>query len=335
MLSISAALLLFVAALASAALFAYLETTVTALRLFEINQLEARTLKFSRLFAIWRSAPHRILITILVASNFADVVCSVLLTSTMQQLISGDLGTILGVFLSTFFIVFLGNIVPKSYARTKGKHIALPALYTMNILLTLLKPVIDISSFLMSLFSKKAPSMHGSDDHNTVSEQEIAFLIDYSDQKGMIEPHKSEMLQNIFSLGHKTASSIMIPTGKMVMLEVSTPIEKAHELFLSYRYTRIPLYEKSPSNVIGFIYQKDLFALLFKQTSGALIDFMRPVLYIGHAKKTNELLKEFLRKRRHLAIVTNDRNGAIGMVTLEDVLEEIVGEITDEHESQH
>ncbi len=334
MLSIPAALLLFSSALLCAALFAYLETTFTSLRLFEVNQLEARVNAYSRLFTVWRTAPQRILITILIASNFADVVCSVLLTEVMQQLIPGEFGTIIGVISSTLFIVFLGNIVPKSFARVRGRHIPPFALLLVNTLLTLLKPILDISVWIADLFTTQVAGKHHHEEHGAVSEQEIAFLIDYSDQKGIIESDKSEMLQNIFGLGYTAVSAIMVPAKDMVLLEVGTPLDKAHELFLSYRYSRIPLYKDSPNNIIGFIYQKDLFALLFKQATGNLADFMRPVMFVAHSTKTSALLKEFLKQKTHLAIVRNDKGGVIGMATLEDVLEEIVGEITDEKDQQ-
>jgi len=334
MLSIAVALLLFGCALSCAALFAYLETTFTSLRLFEVNQLETRINAYKRLFAVWRTAPQRILITILIASNFADVVCSVLLTEVMQQLIAGQLGTIVGVLSSTLLIVFLGNIIPKSFARVRGRHIAPSALFLVNLLLTVLKPILDISVWITDYFAHK---MHGStvphEEHGAVSEQEIAFLIDYSDQKGIIESDKSEMLQNIFDLGNTAVSAIMVPAKDIVLLEVSTSIEQAHELFLSYRYSRIPLYKETPNNIVGFIYQKDLFALLFKQTTGNLADFMRPVMFVPENTKTNALLKDFLRLKTHLAIVCNEAGSVVGMATLEDVLEEIVGEITDEKDA--
>jgi len=330
MLSISAALFLFGGSLLCAALFAYLETTFTSLRLFEVNQLEERIGRYHRLFAVWRTSPQRILITILIASNFADVVCSVLLTEVMQQLIPGEMGTIIGVLSSTLLIVFLGNIVPKSFARIRGRHVSPLALFLVNTLLTIFKPVLDISVWIADFFTHHVSGGAEYDEHRAVSEKEIAFLIDYSDQKGIMESDKSEMLQNIFELGTTTVNTIMVPANEIIMLEVSTPIEQAHELFLSYRYSRIPLYQGTPSNIIGFIYQKDLFALLFKQTTGKLADFMRPVMIVPDTTTTNTLLKDFLRLKTHLAIIHNATGTVIGMATLEDVLEEIVGEITDE-----
>ena len=132
--------------------------------------------------------------------------------------------------------------------------------------------------------------------------------------------------------GKRASMQLWFRSAKVVILDVNTTIEKAHELFSSYRYSRIPLYENSEDNIVGFIYQKDLFALLYQKQDGKLRDFMRPVVFVPESKKVNQLLREFLKTRRHLAIAIDEYGAVAGLVTLEDVLEEIVGEIRDEHE---
>lgn len=316
-------------ALLCAALFAYLETSVTALRLFEVNQLESRIGGYKKLFAIWRSAPQRLLITILIASNFADVLCTVLITEVMQQALGSELGLAIGVFCATLIILLFGNIVPKSFARTGGSRLGASTLGFVNLLVFLLAPLVTICTRLSDLLTRRSEA---SEQRPGVTEQEIEFLIDYSDQKGLIEADKSEMLQNVFGLGQTTVHSIMIPKHEMVMLEVDTSVEKAHELFSARRYSRIPLFEGSVDNIVGFIYQKDLFALIYNQQQGTVRDCMRPVVFVPETKKINQLLREFLKTRRHLAIAIDEYGVVAGLVTLEDVLEEIVGEIRDEHE---
>jgi|GEM_PF-4454816 len=321
----------FVIALAGAVLFAYLETTVTALRLFQINHLESVVLRYKRLFALWRSAPEQILITILIASNFADVVCSVLLTHMIEENVAGTLGTVTGVLASTVLIVVVGNIVPKSYARIHAHKTPQLILFILNTLITLLRPFMLLYTKI-NQWCKPTSTPH---EHDVaVSEQEIAFLINYSDQKGIMEPHKSEMLQNIFGLSHTKITTIMTPASSTVMLEKGTTLAQAYDVLINSSYTRVPVYERSPSYIIGFIHQKDVFAHLLKEQSGTIDQLIRPIMHIKHTKKISLLLKDFLKTQSHLAVVTNDRNGAIGIITLEDVLEEIVGEITDEHDEE-
>jgi len=328
---ISVYIFLFVVSLFFMALFAYLETSFTSLRLFEVNQLESRVKRYQSFFATWRSTPQRLLITILIASSFADVVSSVLITEIMQQTFGGQLGLALGVFVATLIILFFGNILPKSFAKTGAKNLSSLAIGFVNVLLTLFRPAVSVSIAVADFFSYRIAGSSGDSDHD-VSEKEIEFLIDYSDQKGIIESDKSEMLQNVFGLGQTTVGSIMVPKEDMVMLDVNTSMHKAQELFSSYRYSRIPLFDGKEDNIVGFIYQKDLFALMHKQQTSKLGEFMRPVVFIPETKKVNQLMREFLKTRRHLAIVIDEYGSVEGLATLEDVLEELVGEIRDEHE---
>jgi putative hemolysin len=321
---------IFFVALLGVSCLAYLETMCTALRLFEISQLEKRIGKYHSLFLVWRSKPERLLIAILIASNFFDVVCSVLLTEIMRNLVGGQWGLVLGVVLSTLLIVVIGNIIPKSIARMRGAHVSEFVLVVLQVLLVVFAPLLDICLAITSWFARGDAERQSRQE--TISEQELAFLINYSDEKGLIESDKSTLLQNVFELGNLAVNTIMIPKHEMVMLDVKTSLDDAHALFSSYRYSRIPLYEGTRDNIVGFIYQKDLFALLHQQKEGALVDFMRPILFVPESKKVNQLLREFLYQRRHLAIVVDEYGAVDGLVTLEDVLEELVGEIRDEHE---
>lgn len=322
---------LFLVSLLFAALFAYLETVFTSLRLFEVNQLESRTKKFEKLFSLWRSKPQRILITILIASNFADVLCSVLVADIMQNLLGQQLGLALGVPLATLLILLFGNILPKSLARGGGGDISPGKLWFVGILITLFYPFVSFFLYISDLVSKVLGHSGNPED---VTEKEIEFLIDYSDEKGLMETDKSEMLQNVFGLGLTSVSSIMVSKSEMVILNVNTGLKEAYELFSSCRYSRIPVYEKREDNIVGFIYQKDLFSIMHKQSDpiGSLQELMRPVIFIPETKKTNELLREFLKNKKHMAIIIDEYGAVTGLVTLEDVLEEIVGEIRDEHE---
>ena len=329
MTSLSFHLTLFFCSLGCAALFAYLETAFTALRLFEVNQLESRIGRYKSLFATWRATPQRLLITMLIASNFADVLCSVLITEVMQSLFGGDLGLAIGVFCATLLILFFGNILPKSFAKTGAKGLSHTMLGFVSVMVALLSPVVTVCIKLANLFDRGGPSEK---EAHPVTEKEIEFLIDYSDQKGLMESDKSEMLQNVFGLGQITVGAIMVPREDMLCIDVGTAVEDAYEIFSSQRFSRIPVYEGKQDNIIGFIYQKDLFTLMYQSQEGTLRDLMRPVVFIPEIKKVNQVLREFLKTRRHLAIIIDEYGTLAGMVTLEDVLEEIVGEIRDEHE---
>jgi putative hemolysin len=165
-----------------------------------------------------------------------------------------------------------------------------------------------------------------------VSEKEIEFLIDYSDQKGLMETEKTEMLQNIFDLGQTQVNKIMVPRADIVLLNASKSLEDAVKMFSEQRYSRLPLYEGKEENIIGFLHQKDAFELMHRGQRKPLKDLVRPILFVPETKKCNQLLSEYLKKRMHMAVIIDEFGSVEGLVTLEDLIEEIVGEIRDEHE---
>ncbi|MBL4587785.1 HlyC/CorC family transporter [Candidatus Babeliales bacterium] len=320
----------FIICLFLAGFFAYLETAFTALRLFKLKELESVVSHYRSLFDLWSRRPDRILITILVANNFAHVLCSVLITEMMQKLF-GDFGLAIGVAVATVLILIMGDIIPKTLAKTHHERLFTSTLWIINILVFLLRPIVSVLQFI----SNKAFLFFGGDAlarNDQVSEKEIEFLINYVDKKGIMETEKTEMLQNIFGLGQTPVSRVMVSRIDMVMLNIDVTLDDALDIFSSCGYSRIPVYEGKEDNIIGFIYHKDVFQVIAKKQKKAFRDLIRPVFFVPESKKTNQLLSYFLRERMHMAIVVDEHGVTIGLVTLEDVIEEIVGEIRDEHE---
>ena len=167
-----------------------------------------------------------------------------------------------------------------------------------------------------------------------VTEREIRFLIDYINEKGLMEREKTEMLQSIFKMGSKKVEEIMIPATDMVMLNVKTNIKESFEIFSQYQFSRLPVYRDTKENIIGMVLQKDIFVLMAKEEEKPLEQLVRPILFVPETMKINQLLREFRQKGMHIAIVINEYGSVTGLVTLEDVLEEIVGEIRDEYEAE-
>jgi putative hemolysin len=326
-------LILFICALFFAGLFAFLETAFTALRLFKIKELKSGFVRYKNLFASWERNPQRILITILIANNFAHVLCSVLIAEIMERLFGG-IGLIIGVGIATVTILIFGEIIPKTLAKTHHEKLFKAFLWLINILFVVLHPVVTFLLGLASFFFKKLGRGHILEkEPEEVTEKEIEFLIDYSDEKGLMEAEKSEMLQNVFGLGQTLVNEIMIPKIDMVLLDVRCSLQEAMTLHTKSRYSRLPVYQDKEDNVIGIIYQKDIFDVIAKNQKKTIKELVRPILFVPETKKINQLLSEFLQKRMHMAVLIDEYGSVVGLVTLEDVLEEIVGEIRDEHES--
>ena len=321
---------IFLISLCFAALFAFLETSFTALRLFKLKELEGSMTKYKVLFKSWETNPQRILITILIANNLAHVMSSVFIAEIMQNLLGGY-GLAFGVATATITILIFGEIIPKSFAKSHHEKLFGMSLWIINFLFKFLHPVVTLLMRIADFFSHKF-GVRLLDKSEDVSEKEIEFLIDYSDEKGLMESEKTEMLQNIFDLGQTLVNKVMVPKGDIVLADVTSPLEDILKLFSTHRYSRLPLYEGKEENIIGFLYHKDLFDLVHKKQKRPLKELVRPVLFVPESKKCNQLLSEFLKKRMHMSIVIDEYGSVVGLVTLEDILEEIVGEIRDEHE---
>ncbi len=333
-MSILSLFVLFLVSLFFAALFAFLETAFTALRLFKLKELEVSVAKYKTLFAAWEKNPQRILITILIANNFAHVLTSVLISTIMQRFL-GSFGLAIGVALATAIILVFGEIIPKSFAKTHHEKLFASCLWLINFIFKITYPIVTVLLQISDHIFKTVGGAHILEKQDMVSEKEIEFLIDYSDEKGLMEREKTEMLQNVFSLGQTVVKEIMKPKSDIILLDVNASTEEASNIFYKSKYSRIPVYENNYDNIIGIVYQKDFFEMLFQGKKKTLKELVRPVLLVPETQKINQLLSELLKMRMHMAIIVDEYGNIEGLVTLEDIFEEIIGdEITDELETE-
>lgn len=330
-------ILFFILVLCAAAFFAFLETAFTSLRIFKIREFATTTKRYKRLFETWENNPSRILISVLIASNFADVLCSILVADITHDFLGASgFSFILEAVIATGLILIFGEIVPKSYAKAHCERLFGSCLWCLNLLYYIFHPIVTILLRCTNVIISQIRGASLNDaEEETVSEHEIKFLIDYSDKKGLIEADKSIMLQNIFDLGQTLVKEILVPANEMVLLDVHSTLEEAMESFSSSRFSRLPVYEGKEDNIIGLIHQKDLFEVVYRKSDKKLSELVKPILFEPETKKVNQLLNEFLKHHTHMAIIFDEYGELVGLVTLEDILEEIVGQdILDEHEHE-
>jgi len=321
------------------ALFSFLETSITALRLFKLKELAKTTGRYEALFQSLEKQPHRVLVTILIANNLADVTTAALATRIAESIsfyynLSRGVGFSLGICIATFAILVFGEILPKNIAKGRSERLFKSTLWVINILFYLFYPVVAfLTRFVDTIVG--FITGHGGKEIRTEwvsSEKEIQFLIDYVYEQGLIEPEKTEMLKNIFELGKTPVREIMVPDTDIVSVNVRATLKETLAVFTEHSFTRLPVYEERYSNIIGMVHLKDIFALLSKNEDKPLKELVRPILFVPESMKVNQLLSELRRKHMHIAMVINEHGSLTGLITLEDVLEEIVGEISDEHE---
>ena len=339
--SLSTSIMFFFIALCARALFSFLETSITALRLFKLKELAATTDGYRLLFKSLEQYPHRVLITILIANSLADVTTAALATHITETIfthfnLSGGLGFSLGIGLATIAILLFGEIIPKNLAKGKGEELFRSTLWITNILFYVLYPLVSILirfsyNLLVRIGNKKLQDA----SEWVSSEREIRFLIDYIYEQGLMEAEKSKMLQNIFELGSTQVKEIMIPEIDIIAVSAHQDIKSSLNIFLEHQFSRLPVYDGSLDNVVGMVHLKDIFVYLPNQPERLIKDVMRPIMFVPESMKVNQLLRQFRQEHVHIAVILNEHGSLTGLITLEDVLEEIVGEIHDEHAQSH
>lgn len=329
-------LIVFLISLAFCALFSFLETSMMALRLFQLKELAQKTGRYKELFSAIERDPNRLLNAILIAYNLANTIAATAGTFVIEELLSSLPSIVsytVGVLVVTGALLIIGDILPKNIVKFRGEAYFASALWLTNLTFYLLYPFVTLLGRFTDAIIRLIIGPQRLQDDPVTSEKEIQFLISYIDEKGLMESEKTNMLQSIFRLSTTQVREIIVPGPDIVMIEASKTVQDAYQLFNKYQFSRFPVYKDNVNNVIGMLHFKDLIPVLTKNIERPLRELMRPILYIPESIKVNQLLREFKSKRMHIAIVIDEHGTVAGLVTLEDVIEEIVGEIYDEYEA--
>ena len=310
------------------AFFSSAETALTTVNRMRVRTLaEAGDKKAVTLTKVIED-PGKMLSTILVGNNIVNLSASSLMTTLAMELFgSKAVGLATGIL--TLLILVFGEISPKTLATIHSERLALQYARVIYLMMTLLTPVIYCINqlsmgflFLLRVDPNKK--------QEAITEDELRTIVEVSHEEGVIESEEKKMINNVFDFGDSVAKDVIVPRIDMVMVDVDTTFEELMEIFRREKFTRFPVYEETTDNVIGIINVKDI--LLAERQAFTIRDFLRQPLYTYEYKKTSELMAE-MRKTLHNIIIVLDEYGATaGMVTLEDMLEEIVGEIRDEYD---
>ncbi|HRI86216.1 MAG TPA: hemolysin family protein [Ignavibacteria bacterium] len=238
-----------------------------------------------------------------------------------------------GFLIITFLHIILGELAPKSIAIRYPKQTTLFIALPLQIFYLFFKPAIYVlngtANYILKLFGLN-PATESERFH---SEEEIRQLITEGTLSGKIDETESKIIQKVFDFNDKTANEVMIPRNIMFAIDVEEKREVIIQKVIEEGYSRIPVYKDSLDNIIGIIYSKDIISAAEHKELIVLQDIIRPAHFIPETKQIGEILKDFQRKHIHLGIVVNEHGGVEGLITLEDIIEEIVGEIEDEYDS--
>ena len=318
--------LLVVAAFLSAA-----EISLVSVSRFRVRTLREEGNRKARGLEKLLSQPHRFLSTILLLTLLVQVGASAIAAGLALE-IGLPIATAVATGVMTFVIFIFSEMAPKTYATNHPEKVSLAVSPIIRVLSIIFYPIVHVLIF----FSNGIIRLLGGKIEREgpfVTEKDIKALVTAAQEQDMIEEEEEKLIHSIFEFGDTLVREVMIPRTDMVMLEEEASMEDALEVIMQSGYSRIPIYRNDFDHIVGVLYAKDLLPYLKRGESDArLKDILREAYFVPETKRVSELLNELRTLTVHMAIVLDEYGGTSGLVTIEDVLEEIVGEIFDEYD---
>ncbi|WP_170172481.1 hemolysin family protein [Hymenobacter rigui] len=235
--------------------------------------------------------------------------------------------------LITTMHIVLGEQAPKVLAIRKPENVSIAIAIPLRAFAFITFPFIwlldKLSNLVLGLFG--VGSVH---EHEVHTSEELRLLLDQSKQSGELQESEHELLENVFEFNDRMVKQIMVPRTKLSAIDINTPQDAVLETVYNEGFSRIPVYEGNIDNIVGVLYVKDLLQIIRRQEPIELAKIMRPAYFVPETKKINRLLRQFQRKHMHMAVVSDEFGGVSGIVTMEDIVEELVGEIQDEYDNE-
>ena len=312
------------------AFFSMSETALISLNKIRLRHLMAKGSKKADLVYSMISNPDRLITSILVGNNVVNTVISVLIAFMFMHICGEDLGIILATIVGATVIVVFGEIIPKVFAVQRAEKTSLQVAVPLKFVLAIFAPIARVFYALGNGIIKV---FGGEVKHRAplITEEEIRLMIEMGKEEGVLGDEERKMLHRIFEFGDTQADEVMVPREKMVAIDIDASSEELLDMFVEEGHARVPVYQGSQDNIVGVIYARDL--LYIWQNKGLVIipDLVHPAYFVPRNKRVSDLLKDFQKMKIQIAIVTDEKKKALGLVTLEDLIEEIVGEIEEEH----
>lgn len=321
-------LIILVILVALSAFFSSAETAFSTVNRVRMRALEEEGNKKAKRVNAILDNYGKMISTILIGNNIVNIAASSLAT-TLALNINLLVGIATGIL--TIVVLLFGEIIPKTWAKLYNEPIALAYSSVIYLLMKILTPVIIIVDLLANAIMKLLhidPNKKGA----AMTESELKTYVDVSHEDGVIETEEREIIYNVFDFSDAVAKDIMIPRINMVTISIDDDYEKVLEVFRETMYTRLPVYQDDKDNIIGLINVKD-FILTTDTQAFSVKNILRSAHYTYEFKKSADLMFEMREKTTNVAFVLNEYGATVGMITLEDLLEEIVGEIRDEYDA--
>ena len=320
--------ILFILFLAGASYCASSETAYTAVSRVRLRSLADEGNKRAKR-ALWICDRFdKTLTTILIGNNVFHASCSSLATLLVMRAFSADY-VVYGTLITTVIVYLFSEMLPKSFAKARSEQLALLYSASMGFFVRLLTPI----SFLFQGISGLLSRFLSSDEDNTVTEEDLQNIIETIEDEGVLEPEKQALVNSAMEFGRKTAQDIMIPMSEVISVSFATPHEELAEYIKTLPYSRLPVYEGSPENIVGILPVNLFLSAYVSKTPLTLRKILLKPYVFDAGTEIPELLQRMRLNKLHMVFICDENRRKVGIITMEDLLEELVGDIQDESDT--
>ena len=271
------------------------------------------------------------LATILVGNNFVNIASTTICAIIFGRLIvNPTLANILNTVIMTIIVLIFGEILPKAMAKANAEKFALRFSGIMFVLIKVMYPITILFMLLQKAVLKKSKA----EDNPTVTEDELESIIDTMEEEGVLDANDADIFQGVMDLDEQSIYDIMTPRVDVIAVSIDSKIEELQKVFLESGYSRLPVYEEDKDHMIGIVHIKDFIAKVLNKDKFVIKDIMSEPIFVSENMKAKELIRKMQQEKKHMAIVIDEHGGTSGIVTFEDVMEEMVGDIYDEHDDE-
>lgn len=302
------------------ALFSSAETAYSSVNKIRLKNYAAQGNKKAEKALRLANKYEDMLTAVLIGNNIVNITNSSVSTVIFIS-IFGAKGSAISTVVVTILVLMFGEVLPKSYAKKNAEKLALIFASPLSVLIVVFKPFVLFFNALSSVFK--------GDDSPSVTEDELKYMIDEIEEQGVIEEQESDLVKSALEFDDITVSEILIPRVKIIGIEVTDPVDDILNIFNTEMYSRLPVYDTSLDNILGIITNKAFFKMLADGKTD-IKEIIQEVPHIAASKLISQAMRDMQRSKVHLAVVTDQYGGTEGIVTLEDIIEELVGEIYDE-----
>lgn len=330
LLSIPAIIILVLFAILSF-FFSASETSLIALSKIRVRHLVNKGQRGARSIERLITKLDKMVTAILIGNNFVNIAMSSLATVLFVGILGPNWGVITATFCVTLFVLIFCEITPKTLAIRYSERVALISAPLLEIFIKAFNSIINFftatSNLILKIFGVQAEKRSP-----LISEEELRLMIEVGKEEGVLSDEERKMLHRIFEFGDTMVGDVMVPKEKMVAIDKAAQADTLLDILAEEGHARIPVYDGSIDNIIGIIYARDLLYIWRNKGLVVLADLIHPLHYVTAHKRVSDLLREFQLKHIQIAIVVDDYKKTLGLVTVEDLLEEIVGEIEEKVE---